>query len=301
MHFYLQRTSYFLIMGFSYLLFFLYFNLGLSLEVSTSSAVIGGMILIYFFERYLPFKREWIGFDSHVKLDSFYYLFIHLLFGNLLVFLTKNVLTEFVTFFKFGTHPEFLLKNFSEFSKLVIVILISDFGRYWLHRLSHEWRPFWEVHAVHHSVERLYFWNTGRFHPIDKMIVLLFESLLFLFLGATPMTVALYYIFYSTNGFLQHANIDIKLGIFNKIISGPEQHRFHHSFLPVEANNNYGNKVSIYDQLFGTYYLPNLNGPEEMGLKNKNYPMSFLEQMKAPFSKTGIPLSEIDNGRNITK
>jgi sterol desaturase/sphingolipid hydroxylase (fatty acid hydroxylase superfamily) len=273
------------VIGFNYLLFYFYLDLGLSLEIATSSAVFGGVILIYFFEKFLPFKREWGGFDSHVKLDAHYYFFIHIVFGNLLVFLTKNSFTDMVTILKFNGHPEYFLQNFSEFNKLLIVILISDLGRYWLHRLSHEWKPFWKVHAIHHSVERLYFWNTGRFHLIDKMVVLIFESFLFLYLGATPVTIALYYIFYSANGFLQHANIDIRLGIFNKIISGPEQHRFHHSILPLEANNNYGNKVSIYDQLFGTYYLPNLDGPQRMGLQNKKFPMSFFGQMKAPFYK----------------
>lgn len=288
----IQYFLYFIILGFSYLVFYFYLYFGLSLAFATSGCVFAGMFLIHFAEKWFPFREDWKGYDSEFKLDGLYYIFVHTLFGNVVVWLTTGVFTKSVTYLKHGLKSELWLSEYSELTKLIAIILISDFGRYWIHRFMHTTPILWRVHAIHHSPIKLYWWNTGRFHPIDKLFVLCFESVLFIFLGATPMTIALYYVFYSINGFLQHANIDIRLGVLNRIISGPEQHRFHHSYLPSEANNNYGNKVSLYDQLFGTYYMPNRNGPEKYGLKNSNYPLTFLKQLIVPFEKTDKSISE---------
>lgn len=288
----LQRTIYFLILGASYLIFFLYLKLDFSLAFATSGCVFAGMFLIYFAEKCLPFRKDWIGFDSEFKLDGAYYLFVHTLFGNFIIWLTTDFFTRHIHSLKGDMKPELWLSKYSELSRMIIIILLSDFGRYWLHRFMHTIPLLWRVHAVHHSPVKLYWWNTGRFHPVDKLLVLSFESLLFIFLGVTPMTIALYYVFYSVNGFLQHSNIDIRLGLFNRIISGPEQHRFHHSYIPSEANNNYGNKVSVFDQLFGTYYMPDRVGPKKYGLKNPNYPLKFLKQLMIPFYKKDRSISD---------
>ncbi len=46
-------------------------------------------------------------------------------------------------------------------------MIVSEFGSYWAHRLMHERPLLWRLHAVHHSAERLYWLNAGRFHPLD--------------------------------------------------------------------------------------------------------------------------------------
>lgn len=61
-----------------------------------------------------------------------------------------------------------------------ITIFAVDLMRYWLHRAAHENATLWRLHAVHHSVEQLYWLNTARFHPLEKGLHMLLDSVPFL-------------------------------------------------------------------------------------------------------------------------
>ena len=80
-------------------------------------------------------------------------------------------------------------------TQAILMVLIADFFRYWLHRLSHEWMPLWRLHAVHHSPHKLYSMNVGRFHPLEKSIQFVFDALPFIILGITENVLALYFVF----------------------------------------------------------------------------------------------------------
>jgi sterol desaturase/sphingolipid hydroxylase (fatty acid hydroxylase superfamily) len=167
----------------------------------------------------------------------------------------------------------------------VLMVLTVDFLRYWLHRAAHENDVLWRLHSVHHSVEQLYWLNTARFHPIEKALQMVFDSLPFLLLGVDARVLALYYIAYSTNGFFQHSNIRLRYGFLNYIVGSAETHRWHHSRLPVESNANYGNTVIIWDLAFGTWYLPREREITDLGLQDPTYPKSFFSLMRAPFGR----------------
>ncbi|WP_413289088.1 GH3 auxin-responsive promoter family protein [Bdellovibrio sp. HCB337] len=255
-----------------------------SLPLRTFLSVALGASMIWWGESLLPFRKEWVGFDKQAKMDGTYLFLVHAFLGRVMEALTLSlvlVLQQKEILPAVGIWPA----EWPAFVQVIALTMLSEFFRYWLHRSCHEFPLLWQIHAVHHSNLKMYWWNVGRFHPIEKIAQLCFESILFIFLGVHPAVMALYFIFYSVNGFFQHCNIDIKLGWLNRLISGPEQHRYHHSYEIHESNNNYGNKTSIYDQLFGTYYLPDLLGPKRYGLHNPKYPQTFLEQMRAPFIK----------------
>ncbi|WP_413294853.1 GH3 auxin-responsive promoter family protein [Bdellovibrio sp. HCB185ZH] len=255
-----------------------------SLPVRTLLSVAFGSSLIWVAEYWMPFKKEWVGFDKQAKLDGMYLFGVHAFLGRLV---EAGALAFIIYLQQQGIFPTGALwpNEWPLIPQVICLIFLSEFFRYWLHRACHEIPFMWSIHAVHHSPLKLYWWNVGRFHPIEKVSQLCFESILFLFLGVSPLAMSVYFIFYSVNGFFQHCNIDIKLGWLNRIISGPELHRYHHSYEIHESNNNYGNKTSIYDQVFGTYYLPDLKGPARYGLQNPNYPQNFIDQMRAPFIK----------------
>ena len=165
----------------------------------------------------------------------------------------------------------------------VLMILVVDLLRYWLHRAAHENDTLWKLHSVHHSVEQLYWLNTARFHPLEKTLQMSLDSLPFLLMGVHEEVLALYYLAYSTNGFFQHCNIELKYGLLNYIVGSAETHRWHHSRVPKESNANYGNTVIIWDLLFGTWYLPLKRDVEDLGLQDRGYPKSFWSLMRAPF------------------
>jgi sterol desaturase/sphingolipid hydroxylase (fatty acid hydroxylase superfamily) len=125
--------------------------------------------------------------------------------------------------------------------------------------------------------------NVGRFHPIDKGLQVCLDTVPFLLLGVGEDVLGLYVVCYAINGFFQHCNIDLRLGLLNYLISGPELHRWHHSMVKQESNHIYGNNFIIWDLIFGTWYWPKDSGVQELGLVNRGYPFGVLEQMTTPF------------------
>ena len=54
--------------------------------------------------------------------------------------------------------------------QVLIAMVVSDLDLYWKHRLAHTWDFMWRFHSVHHSVEKLWFFNTGRFHFVGDVL-----------------------------------------------------------------------------------------------------------------------------------
>lgn len=167
-------------------------------------------------------------------------------------------------------------------AQVLFGLLTAEFGLYWAHRLAHEWPTAWRWHAVHHSVTRLWFVNTGRFHFIDSLWKTSFALAVALALGA-PRDVILWVLAITTYvGFLTHCNVDMRCGLLNWLVNTPELHRWHHSRKMEEGNSNYGENLVIWDALFGTRYLPDRRPPVDIGCEDP-VPSRFLGQLAYPF------------------
>ncbi len=167
--------------------------------------------------------------------------------------------------------------------QMVLMLLLGDGARYWLHRASHQPNFLWRLHAVHHSPDRLYSLNVARFHPFDKALQYVFDTLPFVVLAVAEPVLLSYFVFYAVNGFFQHSNCHIRLGPLNWVVSGPELHRWHHSRVIGESDQNFGNNLIIWDIIFGTRFLPDDRVVGELGLLNRSYPTSFVDQMTSVF------------------
>jgi sterol desaturase/sphingolipid hydroxylase (fatty acid hydroxylase superfamily) len=84
---------------------------------------------------------------------------------------------------------------------------------------------------------------------------------------------------------LQHANIDLRIGPLNWIVSLSELHRWHHSRERAEADANYGGTLLLWDVVFGTRVLPrDREPPADTGLTGyPAYPTGYLAQLASPF------------------
>jgi ornithine lipid hydroxylase len=169
--------------------------------------------------------------------------------------------------------------------QIVLMVLAVDLMRYWLHRAAHKYTALWRLHEVHHSPDIIYVLNVGRFHPLEKVLQFLLDSVPFLLLGVAPEVLAGYFVFYSVNGFFQHSNLRLRYGWLNYIVGSAETHRWHHARDPKKAYCNFGNTVIIWDLLFGTWYLPPGPGVEDIGIPDRSYPKGFLAQMSMPFRR----------------
>ena len=168
----------------------------------------------------------------------------------------------------------------SNLSPLVITLILfaaADLSTYLVHRLGHEWRPFWPFHAVHHSAEELNPFTVNRKHPVYSLVSSFVRGLLTglvqgvllgLLVGKIEFATILganvfIYAFNVTGANLRHTHIWLSYGpVLEHILISPAQHQVHHSIDPKHFNKNYGQTFAIWDWMFGSLYIP--KGREEL-------------------------------------
>ncbi|MCU0230151.1 MAG: sterol desaturase family protein [Acidobacteria bacterium] len=170
--------------------------------------------------------------------------------------------------------------------QVLLGLAIAEFGFYWGHRLAHEWPFLWRFHAIHHSVTRLWFFNTGRFHIGDTQRAMLFGLPLLFASGAPEIVFTWVSAITAFVGLLTHCNVTMRTGWLHRVFVTPGLHRWHHSRDPREGNRNYGENLSLWDQLFGTYFDPPARPPRDIGI-DEAMPAGFLGQLAAPFRARG--------------
>jgi sterol desaturase/sphingolipid hydroxylase (fatty acid hydroxylase superfamily) len=280
----LPYLHYPVVMTTTFALFALMRGQGAPLVVSTYVPVLLAAALVTILELNFPYRPDWRPPVSEIKTDLGFMTIVQLAFPPLVGFVFTYALIGparalHLPISALWPHA------WPIWSQALLMILVVDFLRYWLHRAAHQSDTLWRLHSVHHSVEQMYWLNTARFHLLEKALQMTLDSLPFLLMAVDPTVLALYYIAYATNGFLQHCNIDLRYGVLNYIVGSAETHRWHHSRIPRESNANYGNTVIVWDLLFGTWFLPQQRAVDALGLQDPTYPKSFWALMRAPFSR----------------
>lgn len=166
-------------------------------------------------------------------------------------------------------------------AQFLLAVVVAESGTYTTHRLSHQVSWLWRFHALHHHVPRLYWLNNGRFHPVDFAVTNVSAQILLLALLGAPAAVLVLVAFTaSLLGMLAHCNVAMECGLLNYVFQSPQLHRWHHSTLPDEANNNYAFVLPVFDLLLGTRHLPrNREPPEETGTGLADYPGDYGRQI----------------------
>ena len=141
---------------------------------------------------------------------------------------------------------------------VLLALLIPDLLWYWVHRFSHEGRGrlgrwFWSMHVAHHLPQQVYLLMHGVAHPLNTVIVRVILTVPLFFLGFSSEALFVANLIVGLQGLVSHFNVDIRAGWINYLLMGAELHRYHHSADPAEAKN-YGAVVTLWDQLFGTFY-----------------------------------------------
>ncbi|USH01357.1 GH3 auxin-responsive promoter family protein [Grimontia kaedaensis] len=152
---------------------------------------------------------------------------------------------------------DFWPNSFPVWAQLTLLLITSDFLRYWQHRFAHS--HYWQLHARHHRPAKLHAANVVIFHPLDKAIQLCADLLPFVLLAVNAEVLLAYGLLYAQIGFLQHSNVRWNLGWLNYIFATGQLHQWHH-----RLDKNYGNNLSIWDWIFATAYLAD-SPPERVG------------------------------------
>jgi sterol desaturase/sphingolipid hydroxylase (fatty acid hydroxylase superfamily) len=159
----------------------------------------------------------------------------------------------------------------------VMVFTIFEFGQYWMHRLMHNWTPFWLTHAPHHHITQLNAAKGAVGNPIELFLISLGVIALLDFdktaifaainLGGVVSTFA-------------HANVRANPPIwYSYFLTTNRHHSLHHSVAYENTRCNYGNSLILLDRIFGTYRE---GEGIEVGQDDRRR-LSILEQTLFPF------------------
>jgi sterol desaturase/sphingolipid hydroxylase (fatty acid hydroxylase superfamily) len=229
-------------------------------------------------ERLMPHERQWLSPDGQMKADLAHTLFNK---GFVQVIVVVSAVTGFADRIGHsGLHlwPSFLPQPV----QILLALVVMEFGLYWKHRLSHETRWLWPYHAVHHSVTRLWFFNTGRFHVVDTILSLAFSLPLLFALGVPNDVLSWIAAITAYIGLLTHCNVQMRCGWLSYVFNTPDLHRWHHSQDLRQGNKNYGENLVLFDLLFGTFYIDPARPPANIGIPAP-MPTHFLGQLAFPF------------------
>lgn len=168
----------------------------------------------------------------------------------------------------------------------ILAILIADIGITLAHFASHRLTSLWRLHAVHHSIKRMYGFNGLMKHPLHQSIETLAGSAPLLIIGAPIDVLVLLVVAVVLQLLLQHSNVAYFTGPLKKIFVVNVVHRFHHLNSAEEGDVNFGLFTTFTDRLLGTaYYDPDRTiGVNDMGIGTEpNYPSDYGRQLLQPF------------------
>ncbi|HRQ60256.1 MAG TPA: sterol desaturase family protein, partial [Alphaproteobacteria bacterium] len=203
------------------------------------------IISLFFLEKFMPFESAWEKPDGQTfasiahTISSKGTVQLLLLWGGVIGL--SELMKPMTEPLEYGIWP----RNWPLFVQVILGLYVAEFGLYWAHRIAHVTPFFWRFHAIHHSVTKLWFVNTGRFHFLDSLWKIALSLTPLLLMGAPMEVIQWISAITAFIGLLTHCNVDMKCGVLNYIFSTPELHRWHHSRDLAEGNRNYGENIIL--------------------------------------------------------
>jgi sterol desaturase/sphingolipid hydroxylase (fatty acid hydroxylase superfamily) len=170
--------------------------------------------------------------------------------------------------------------------QVVGAVVVLDAGIALAHVASHRWAWLWRLHAVHHSVRRLYGFNGLMKHPLHQLVETTAGATPLLVLGM-PADVALALAFCTAvQLLLQHSNADYRTGGLEWLLALNRVHRFHHVGRAGDGDVNFGLYTNLVDHALGTFHYDRSRtfGSADLGIADEPaYPTGYVPQLVAPF------------------
>ncbi len=235
-------------------------------------------IILIILERYFPYNKNQTIIRRGFWNDFIFYNFIQSFFIGILI-------SYLIQFIDDSTNVSRLriISDWPIFYQILFFLITHDLYIYWFHKLQHKNKYLWRLHEAHHSPKEVDWLSGIRSHGFEILINQTIEFLPIVLLGASPQVAVIKGLISGAWGMYIHSNIDIKSGILQYIINGPEMHRLHHA-IGKGRNKNFSTKFAIWDWIFGTSYFPKDEKASEYGLKTF-FPENYFEQFIFAFRK----------------
>ena len=169
---------------------------------------------------------------------------------------------------EWALHSPFLVQ-------VALVIVVVEFGQYWMHRLMHNSFVWW-THAPHHHITQLNAAKGLVGNPLELFLVSL--SVIALFDLHKDATFCALNILGVVSNFA-HANVRCKTPRwYSYIFTSIEAHSLHHSVPYNDTRCNYANSLILIDRLLGTFR----EGESTVVGQDNRKRLSILEQFMFP-------------------
>lgn len=170
-----------------------------------------------------------------------------------------------------------LVSSWSTVAQLAFFVVTHDVYIYFFHRWQHRSPVLWRLHEAHHSARSVDWLSGVRSHSLEILINQTVEFAPLVLLGASPEVIAIKGAISAIWGMFIHANIDVRLGLLQYVLNGPEMHRWHHADDERVYQRNFSTKLAIWDWIFGTAFFPDRDREKagNYGLHDRTYPEEF--------------------------
>ncbi len=175
--------------------------------------------------------------------------------------------------------------------ELIFAILVLDLiAQYTVHILLHKIPVMWRLHIVHHSDKHVDVTTGTRHHPIDFIIREIFALLAVVIMGMPISFYFFYRIITILFTYFNHANISLPGWLdrgLSVLIVTPNMHKFHHHYTLPWTDSNYGNILSVWDRLFGTFVYGDVTKIKYgIDIADHRDDENIAAQLNIPFDKT---------------
>lgn len=242
-----------------------------SSEIISTSLIIFAAIFFVLLERLFPYTkgqkilREGFFDDFAMYTIAQNYILSIIIFSGIINFIDGST----------GLSRLHLFANIPIWAQLIFFVVTHDLYIYWMHRWMHKNKWLWRIHEAHHSPKKVDWLSGSRSHPLEILLNQTIEFAPIILLGAPVEVIAYKGLISAVWGMYIHCNVDIQSGWLQKIINGPEMHRWHHS-TGKGRNRNFATKFAFWDWIFGTAFLPETKA-DEYGLKTF-FPAHYISQ-----------------------
>jgi sterol desaturase/sphingolipid hydroxylase (fatty acid hydroxylase superfamily)/CDGSH-type Zn-finger protein len=199
--------------------------------------------------------------------------------------------------------------------QLVVFLFVDDVMQYWYHRLAHEYKWLWKLHRAHHAAEEMGFlvsyresvwyffimpniWWLGIFTFLGGGVAVAVGLVLKQFVIISSHSLATWDSFF----YKRPALMPI-MRLLERIFITPAFHHAHHAKTKIDdignPNGNYGNMLSIWDQLFGSAHFTH-KFPVSYGLQFEQKE-SWAAHSFWPVVTEKNPESELSKGHILSK
>ena len=239
-------------------------------------ALLALLLIIQYLKPFRKIKSIKKHAATNLGLQIINAIIVFLLVPGGLYFWAQNVQTGALHYMQWPYWLEFIL-----------TLLIFDLLIYWQHRLFHEIPLLWRLHKVHHTDLEMETTTALRFHPLEIALSLGIKLIAIVIIGPPALAVVVFEILLNANAMVHHSNFTFPKPIdrvLNKLIITQTQHYVHHSEIINETNSNYGFFLSIWDYIFKTRKVKNLNSIK-FGLQEHSKELNFKQILILPFKR----------------